>query len=155
MSSTELESPSSDMKCNVRKSDTNTEGTELPRISIDNLEAKSCAGSDGKTDSLEVFHDASETMNEAISDKSDSLIDIASAQPSTDVDPTSDSENGSKTSASPLPILSGEKPTVDIISTDDRYTTITDESFTEKANEEIMEKDLPDTTESHESKEKE
>ena len=153
MSSTELQLPSSDTKINYRKSDTNVEGIELPRISIDNIEAKSCTESDEKTDSIEVFHDASETMNEADSDKSDALIDMASAHPTTDVDPTTDSENDSKTNVLPVPIPSEEKVTLDIISPVKNDET--DESFTEKANEEIMEKDLPDTTESHECKENE
>ena len=153
VSSPKLEITRSDTKDNDRRCETNIEGMELPRISIDNLEVKSCTESDEKTDSLEVFHDASETVNEAESDKSDAQIDMPSVHPTIDLYPTSDSENVSKTSVSSVPILSEENVTLE--NTAPVRGDETDESFTEKANEEIMEKDLPDATESHECKENE
>ena len=125
------------------ESNENIEAYDSPRTSIDHLGLKSATDSDEKTDGNDVFHDASETITDEQTINNPISIETSPVSPAeenhanvmrkTKKDEVVASEEIKVSSETNLPTEADE----------------TDESFHEKANEEVMEKDLPDNAETN------
>ena len=122
------------------------ENIDSPRTSVDHSGLKSATDLDEKTDGNDVFHDASETITDEQSIINPILITTSPVSPAEEnrtnvmietekdeLDPVVASEEIKVSSEANLPTEADE----------------TDESFHEKANEEVMEKDLPDNAETN------
>ena len=125
------------------ESNENIEAYDSPRTSIDHSGLKSTTDSDEKTDGNDEFHDASETINDERTINNPISIKTSPVSPAeenhanvmrkTEKDEVIASEEIKVSSETNLPTEGDE----------------TDESFHEKANEEVMEKDLPDNAETN------
>ena len=119
------------------------ENIDSPRTSVDHLGLKSATDLDEKTDGNDVFHDASETITDEQTINNPISIETSPVSPAeenhanvmrkTKKDEVVASEEIKVSSETNLPTEADE----------------TDESFHEKANEEVMEKDLPDNAETN------
>ena len=119
------------------------ENIDSPRTSVDHLGLKTATDLDEKTDGNDVFHDASETITDEQTINNPISIETSPVSPAeenhanvmrkTKKDEVVASEEIKVSSETNLPTKADE----------------TDESFHEKANEEVMEKDLPDNAETN------
>ena len=113
---------------------------DSPRLSLVNIEEKISKESEEKTEGLEVFHDASESINQNDNENTEPKIIAASPKAVTDTELAESTKEDDLTSTE---VKRDDKnkscPGATFDKNDD-----TEESFTEKANEEVMEKDLAD-----------
>ena len=129
------------VEINKNKTSEPDEREVSPKLSIDK---KVDTKPEEKTDNMEVFHDASESINPNEDENNDLKID--SSKTNSKVENPTESNDDLLTSTE---VAKNEKHTTSVVSTSDKNED-GDESFTEKANEEVMEKDLPDKKEENE-----
>ena len=123
-----------------------SEESECPKISIDKLSLKDCTEFDDKTDAVDEFHDAIESVNEGVSRTSTSSVELSTLQPEIGVSPPTSTKDDVNNGATSLPKLEEQQTAIETISPVEA-TDEAEDSFHEKANEEVMEKDLPDKKE--------
>ena len=120
--------------------------SETPKLSIDKPDETTVTASKEKPKVQEVFHDTSNSMNPQNNEKSDAKVETTSAKTDTKTDLTTSLKDGTLSSNESTKIEKNESN--DATRSDKNDDT--EESFTEKANEEVMEKDLPDVKEEKE-----
>ena len=116
---------------------------ESPKLSMNRTDEISVKEPGEKTESLEVFHDASESMNAHNNENSDSETETAITKKDTNAEPTTALKAHTASSSEGTKIEMNESNSTTRSDKNDDA----DESFTEKANEEVMEKDLPENKE--------
>ena len=117
--------------------------SETPKLSIDKLGENAVTVSKEKPKTQEVFHDARESANPQNNEKSDEKVESTSAKTDTKTDLSASLKDG--TSCSNESTKNEKNESNDATRSDKNDDK--EESFTEKANEEVMEKDLPDVKE--------
>ena len=129
-------------KCGGQEDDKGMD-VELPVTSIDKIVSQSSTELEEKAETIDIFHDAAETINESDSQLANPPTDITHIQTTTDTDPAGLNEDKFEDKLSPVLNVDEEDETLGTdlpVEADDL-----EHSFKEKANEEIMEKDLPET----------
>ena len=125
------------------ESNENIDAYDSPRTSVDHLGLKSATDLDEKTD---VFHDASETITDEQTSIDPISITTSPASPAEEnhtnvvIDTEKDESD---------PVVASEEIKVSSETNMQTEADEIDESFHEKANEEVMEKDLPDNAETN------
>ena len=125
------------------ESNENIEAYDSPRTSIDHLGLKSATDSDEKTDGNDVFHDASETITDEQSINNPISIETSP------VSPAEENHANVMRKTKKDEVVASEEIKVSLETNLPTEADETDESFHEKANEEVMEKDLPDNAETN------
>ena len=125
------------------ESNENIEAYDSPRTSIDHLCLKSATDSDEKTDGNDVFHDASETITD------EQTINNPISIETSPVSPAEENHTNVMSKTKKDEVVASEEIKVSSESNLPTEADETDESFHEKANEEVMEKDLPDNAETN------
>ena len=125
------------------ESNENIEAYDSPRTSIDHLCLKSATDSDEKTDGNDVFHDASETITD------EQTINNPISIETSPVSPAEENHGNVMRKTKKDKVVASEEIKVSLETNLPTEADETDESFHEKANEEVMEKDLPDNAETN------
>ena len=141
MSETKLIEKPGDVNDNCSAAAAKGVSIESPKTILDLKASQSSTDLEDGNEQTDIFHDASENINESDSERTCSLIDKALEKHVTDNGAASSTEDELKCK------LSSENKNEDKEATTDSVLPIEedslDDSFKEKANEEMMEKDLP------------
>ena len=119
------------------------ENIDSPRTSVDHLGLKTATDLDEKTDGNDVFHDASETITD------ERTINNPISIESSPVSPAEQNHANVMRKTKEDEVVASEEIKASSETNLQTEADETDESFHEKANEEVMEKDLPDNAETN------